>query len=85
MGRGDSLSSIRHLSTGEYLNQLNPIHVLTSYFSKNNFNNTQPLIQRVSGALYPGVKQQGCEADHSHPSSAEVKNGGATFPYVFMA
>jgi hypothetical protein len=33
---------------------------------------TQPPIQWV-----PGVKLQGREADHSPPSSAEVKNGGA--------
>jgi hypothetical protein len=38
---------------------------------------TQPTIQWVPGALSPGVKQQGHEADHSPPSSAEVKNGGA--------
>jgi hypothetical protein len=35
---------------------------------------TQPPIQLVSGALSLGVKRPGCEADHSHPSSAEVRN-----------
>jgi hypothetical protein len=35
---------------------------------------TQPPIQRVPGALSPGVKREGREADHSAPSSAEVKN-----------
>jgi hypothetical protein len=35
---------------------------------------TQPLIKRVQGALSLGVKQPGREADHSAPSSAEVKN-----------
>jgi hypothetical protein len=30
----------------------------------------------------PGVKCQGCEADHSPPSIAEVKNGGA-IPLLF--
>jgi len=34
---------------------------------------TQPPIQWVPGALSLGVKQQGHEADHSPPSSAEVK------------
>jgi hypothetical protein len=34
---------------------------------------TQPLIQWVLGALSLGVKQLGCEADHSPPYSAEVK------------
>jgi hypothetical protein len=35
---------------------------------------------RVPGALSTGVKQHGREADHSLPSSAEVKNGGALHP-----
>jgi len=37
---------------------------------------------------FPAVKQPECEADHSPPSSAEVKNVGSyssTPPYVFMA
>jgi len=34
---------------------------------------TQPPIQRVAGALSPRVKRSGREADHSRPSSAEVK------------
>jgi hypothetical protein len=38
---------------------------------------TQRPIQWVPGALSPGKKQQVCEADHSAPSSAEVKNDGA--------
>jgi hypothetical protein len=41
---------------------------------------TQPPIQWVLEALPPGVKQSGREADHSPPSSAEVKNGGAIPP-----
>jgi hypothetical protein len=34
---------------------------------------TQPPIQWVPGALSLGVKRLWCEADHSPPSSAEVK------------
>jgi hypothetical protein len=34
---------------------------------------TQPLIQYVPGALSPGVKRTEREADHSPPSSVEVK------------
>jgi hypothetical protein len=34
---------------------------------------TQPPINRVPGALSRGVKQQESEADHSPPTSAEVK------------
>jgi hypothetical protein len=40
------------------------------------------------GALSPGVKGQGREADHSPPSSAEVKNMWiytSIPPYVLMA
>jgi hypothetical protein len=33
----------------------------------------QPPIQWAPGAILLGVKWLGCEADHSHPSSAEVK------------
>jgi hypothetical protein len=33
---------------------------------------TQPPIQWVPGPLSPGVKQQGREADHSPPTSADV-------------
>jgi hypothetical protein len=33
----------------------------------------QPPIQWVSGALSLGVKRPGLEADHSSPSSAEIK------------
>jgi hypothetical protein len=35
---------------------------------------TQPPTHRVPGALSLGVKRPGCEAVHSHPSSAEIKN-----------
>jgi hypothetical protein len=41
---------------------------------------TQPPIQRVLGALSPGVKWPGGEADHSPGSSAEVKSGGGIPP-----
>jgi hypothetical protein len=34
---------------------------------------TQPHLQWVLGALSPGVKRSGREADHSPPTSAEVK------------
>jgi hypothetical protein len=41
---------------------------------------TQLPIQMVLGALTPGVKWLGCEADQSPPSSAEVKNDKAIPP-----
>jgi hypothetical protein len=48
---------------------------------------TQAPIHRTQKALYPVVKGPGREADHSPPSSAEVKNAWSctsTHPYVFM-
>jgi hypothetical protein len=41
----------------------------------------------VPGALSPGVKRPGREADHSPPTSAEVKKMwmySSTLPYAFM-
>jgi hypothetical protein len=46
---------------------------------------TQPHIQWLAGAISPGVKRPGREADHSSPSSAEVKNGGAIPPLPPMS
>jgi hypothetical protein len=34
---------------------------------------TKPPVQLVAGALFLGVKRPGSDADHSPPSSAEVK------------
>jgi hypothetical protein len=49
---------------------------------------TQPPIQWVPGVLSVGVKRPGCKADHTPPSSAEVKEWVelySTPQYVFMA
>jgi hypothetical protein len=49
---------------------------------------TQPPIQWVPGALSPGVKRPGREADHPPPTSAEVKKiliYTSTPHYAFMA
>jgi hypothetical protein len=48
---------------------------------------TQSPIQWVPSALSPGVKRPGREADHSPPTSAEVKKTWIytfTPPYVFV-
>jgi hypothetical protein len=48
----------------------------------------QPPIQWVPGALSPGVKRQGREADHSLPTSAQIKKiwiYTSSPPYTFMA
>jgi hypothetical protein len=49
---------------------------------------TQPPSEWVKGAFCPGVKQAGRDADHSPPSSPEVRNARSytsTSQYVFMA
>jgi hypothetical protein len=49
---------------------------------------TQPPMQKVPVALCLGVIRPGREADHSPPTSVEVRNTGrykSTHPYVFMA
>jgi hypothetical protein len=38
-----------------------------------------------TGRTFPGDKAQGREADHSPPSSVEVKNGGAIPPFPHMS
>jgi hypothetical protein len=48
---------------------------------------TQPPIQWVPRTFAPGIKRPGHQADHTSPSSAEVKDSGAIPPlppYVFM-
>jgi hypothetical protein len=49
---------------------------------------TQPPTQWVPGAFSPAVKRPGPEADHSPPTSAEIKKTWvytSTPPYIFMA
>jgi hypothetical protein len=61
--------------------------ILFSTSSKPALGSTQPPIEWVPGALSPGVKRQGREADHSPPTSAEVKKMWiytSTLPYAFM-
>jgi len=43
----------------------------------------EPPIQWVLGALFPGVKQSGCEVDNSLPRRTDV-DLYLTFPYDFM-
>jgi hypothetical protein len=43
---------------------------------------TQPPIQWIQVAPYPGLKRPGREADHSPPANAMVKNGGAIPPLL---
>jgi hypothetical protein len=50
------------------------IFLFTTAVSRTAFGPTQPPIQWVPGALSVGVKLPGREADHSPPSSAEVKD-----------
>jgi hypothetical protein len=55
---------------------LSPSRVKNFLFSMSSrlaLESTQPPIQWVLGALSPGVKRQGREADHSPSASAKVK------------
>jgi hypothetical protein len=47
---------------------------LFSTMSRPALGSTQPT-QLVVETLYPGIKCPGREADHSHPSSADIKDG----------
>jgi hypothetical protein len=61
---------------------------ISSKSSRPALGSTQPPIQWVPGALSLGVKWPGREADHSPPTSAEVKKMWiytSTPPYTFMA
>jgi hypothetical protein len=49
-------------------------NVIFTTVSRTALGPTQPHIQWVIGALSLGVKRPGREADHSPPSTAEVKN-----------
>jgi hypothetical protein len=51
---------------------------LFSAESRSSLGPNQIPIQWVSGKIFPGVKRPRPETDHSHSSSDEVKNGGAT-------
>jgi hypothetical protein len=68
-----------------------PGRVKNFLFSKSSrlaLGSTQPPIQWVPEALSPGVKRLGREADHSPPTSAEVKKMWiytSTPPYAFTA
>jgi hypothetical protein len=44
-----------------------------------------PPIQWVPGAVSPEVKRPSREADHSPPSSTEVKNGGAVPQFLYTS
>jgi hypothetical protein len=69
---------------------LSPGRVKNFHFSISSrpaLGSTQPPIKWVGGP-FPGVKWQGREADHSPPTSAEVKKMWiytSTPQYVFMA
>jgi hypothetical protein len=81
-----------HWVTGWTMGDSNPCRGLGIFLftttSRTALGPIQPPIQWVAGALSLGVKWPGREADHSPPSSAEVKNAWSytsTPPYTFMA
>jgi hypothetical protein len=63
-------------------------NVLLSTSSRPALGHTQPPIQWVPWALFPGVKRLGNKSDHSPATSAEVKKMWiykSIPPYAFMA
>jgi hypothetical protein len=58
---------------------------LLSIISRSSLGLTQPPVQWLPISLSPGLKRQGRKADHSPPSSVEVKNCGAipALPHTF--
>jgi hypothetical protein len=68
------------IATGYGLDDGRVKNFLFSTSSRQAMGSTQPPIQCVPGALSPGIKRPGRETDHSPPTNAEVKNGGAIYP-----
>jgi hypothetical protein len=67
-----SLSVLWNLFTTSMKSRYRGIKLVTTA-SRTALGPTQPPIQWVPGAVSLGVKRPGREADHSPPSSAEVK------------
>jgi hypothetical protein len=58
-------------------------NIFFSYLStRQALGSAQPPIKWVPEALFPCVKRPGRDTYHSPPSSAEVKNVGATSPFL---
>jgi hypothetical protein len=62
------------IEKSQFNSQLGQGIFYVSKISRPTLPSTQPPIQRTLEALFPGVKRPGHEADHSPPSSAEIKN-----------
>jgi hypothetical protein len=77
---GDSSVGIAATRSPKFDSQQGQEIFLSSTAARLDLGPTQPPIQWIPGTLSPGVKQQRREADHSSPSSAEVKKGGAIPP-----
>jgi hypothetical protein len=73
MEQGNSRGSVVVTATGYGLDDRKVKNFHFSMSSRPAVGPTQPPIQWVSGALSPGIKLPGHEADHSPPTSTEVK------------
>jgi hypothetical protein len=81
-----SLQDFQPKLCGVYLTYL--VRAAFPYLTHNSSSGTHPAPSPVgTGGDFPGGKWPGREADHSPPSSAEVKNRGAIprLPHVIMA
>jgi hypothetical protein len=82
-----SISRIQVTRAGFESRQGQGFSFLSSTTSRPALGPTQPPIPWAPRDLSPGIKQPGSEADHSPPSSAEVKNAWSyilTPQYVFI-
>jgi hypothetical protein len=88
MGSRDSSVGIATGWTTEAEESEFRVPVGTRIFSSTQCPDLPSLLTTGTGALSPGVKRPGHEADHSPPTSAEVKKTRiytATPPYAFIA
>jgi hypothetical protein len=74
--RGSSVSIVTRLRGGRlrFDSRQEQRNFLFASASRPALGSTQTPIQWVTGALFPGLKRPGCEADYSPPSRADVKN-----------
>jgi hypothetical protein len=65
----------------QYGKELSLLYSITTSYG------VHPAYPKDSGALFPEVKQPGCEADLSPPTSTEVKKTliYTSIPHLFMA
>jgi hypothetical protein len=90
LGRDSSVGVVTRLQDGRPCFDIHQVYgfVLFATTCRLSLGTTQPSLQWIPGAISPGVKQPGREANNSPRSSVEIKNTlsyTSTSPYAFMA